>query len=415
MTFKHIASPSAADDTDEEVRPPAVRRDLSRPLPAAVASLETRYRQELFAEVVPFWEQLVCADATAEAIYDNADSPSPVIPPDAPEVLADALWLFSWLHGRARAHARWRGYAGALVQVVLRDAHASEDATPVWSAEPGTWLSLADGLREYADAAMSAQCLALARRLTLRAAAQPPEVVRSPLERAGRVVLVGAELLRRGVDPEIQNAVDSAVEAIIGAHHNEETQLLEEEPRCPRAAPGVTVFGRSFDALWAVMRYARRRGAPLLTETCAALVRRHVDIGWDDVFGGLAHAMRVDGGDFVWSRERHSGAEAEAHSVGEYHYMKTGWALAALATAALEVLAWRRERWAVDAFGRAQAALDRHFPVSQFGARRYLVSADRRMSPASLQQALCLAGSPRRLVATLELLAQLRAVGRRTL
>ena len=413
MTFRDIASP-LADDT-EEVRPPAVRRDLSRPPPAAVASLETRYRQELFAEVVPFWEQLVCAGSTAGAIYDNADSPSPVIGPDAPEVLADALWLFSWLHGRARAHARWRGHAAALVQVVLQDAHGSEDDGPVWSAEPGTWLSLADGLREYADAAMSAQCFALARRLTLRAAARPPEMVRSPLERAGRVVLVGAELLRRGADTEIQNAVDSAVEAIIGAHHNEETQLLEEEPRCPRAAPGVTVFGRSFDALWAVMRYARRRGAPLLTETCAALVRRHVDIGWDDVFGGLAHAMRVDGGDFVWSPERQSGAEAEAHSVGEYHYMKTGWALAALATAALEVLAWRRERWAVDAFGRAQAALDRHFPVSQFGARRYLVSADRRMSPASLQQALCLAGSPRRLVATLELLAQLRAVGRRTL
>lgn len=413
MTFRHIASPVAADDA-EEVRQPASRRDLSRPLPAAVASLETRYRQELFAEVVPFWEQLVCGGSTDGAIRDNADSPSPVIRPDAPEVLADALWLFSWLHGRARGHARWRAHAAALVQVV-HDARGTDDVAPAWSAEPGAWLSLADGLREYADAAMSAQCFALARQLTLRAAAQPAELLRSPLERAGRVVLVGAELLSRGADTAIQNAVDSAVQAIIGAHLNEETQLLEEEPRCPHAAPGVTVFGRSFDALWAVMRYARRRGAPLLAETCATLVRRHVDIGWDDVFGGLAHAMRVDGGDFVWTRERRSGAEADAHSVGEYHYMKTGWALAALATAALEVLAWRRERWAADAFGRAQAALDRHFPVSQFGARRYLVSADRRMSPTSSQQAPRLAGSPRRLVATLELLGQIRAVGRRTL
>lgn len=398
-----------------------------------VASLETRYRLELLGDVVPFWAHHgVDHERGGFLCALDADG----TPVDRHKVLGfqgRGIWVYSrlftafgenpaWLDVATRAVAFARSYLqlpnGAWAERVTSDGQVVD---PPNADDRSGLLCMAEGLQEYADAAHDLECRALARTLLLAAF---ETAGRSPT--AGRRQLLWAQSLpicmqiqKHAHDPVVDGIQQAAVDAIIHRHYNPDTGLNDEVlhddlSRAPHLA-GFTVFGHSLEALWRVLDEARRRRDDALAALCASRIRRHLDVGWDRIHGGLVYAVRVNGGGYVWPVERPLGTNLELTFVGEYQYIKTFWSVVEVMVAALKVLEWRRQAWAIDAFVQAQAVLEQHLTPHSRAPFLHALVTDRRMTvlaDATLQQNHHHA---RLLIVAIQTLGRIRASGRRTL
>jgi len=54
------------------------------------------------------------------------------------------------------------------------------------------------------------------------------------------------------------------------------------------------------------MDEAQRKSDLRMWNLCAERIRRHVEVGWDWVYGGLSQWVNVDRGDYIWPVERPS-------------------------------------------------------------------------------------------------------------
>lgn len=401
----------------------------SRSIPA----LEAQYRQELFAEVLPFWARhgidherggFICA-----LDYDG----TPIDEHKALWFQGRGIWVYSRLFNAFGRNPAWLEVASKTVQFVrayMRQAdgswaqRVSRDGRIVDAPnadDTSGLLYMAEGLQEYATAARDAECFAMARALVLQAF-ESGRSSASPVRRQGLwflTVLVCTQMLRRTADPALAEIARVAVDAIISHHYNPDTGLNDEViradlSRAPEEA-GFTVFGHSIEALWMVMDEARRRRDHALMGICAERIRRHVDAGWDRVYGGLMHAVRVNAGDYAWPVERPVGTDLEFRFVGEYHYMKTFWSLAEVMVGALKVIEWRREPWAVDAFLQARSMLDRHLSMKPKGHPLYALFTGRRMEPPAHATRQENYHHPRAWMVAIQILGRMRAAGRETL
>lgn len=395
--------------------------------------METRYRTELLRDVVPFWAQHGVDHVHGGFLCALDGDGRPVDRHKVLEFQGRGIWVYSrlfnvygenpaWLDLAARAVAFARAYLrlpnGAWAERVTSDGQVVD---PPNASDRSGLLCMAEGLQEYADAADDLECRALARTLLLTAfetAGRSPTAGGRQLVWAQSIPIC-VQIQKHAHDPVVEGIRQAAVEAIIHRHYNPETGLNDEVldddlSRAPNQA-GFTVFGHSLEALWRVLDEARRHRDDALAALCASRIRRHLDVGWDRIYGGLVHAVRVNGGAYVWPVERPLGTNLEFHSVGEYQYIKTFWSMVEVMVAALKVLEWRRHAWAIDAFVQAQAALEQHLTPQSRAPFLHALVTDRRMTAsadATLQQNHHHA---RLLIVAIQTLGRIRASGRRTL
>lgn len=126
------------------------------------------------------------------------------------------------------------------------------------------------------------------------------------------------------------------------------------------------------------MHEALRRGDGALWDLCAARLRRHLDAGWDHIFGGLVMAVNVDHPDYEWPPDRPAGTALEFRERGEYKYVKSFWSINEVQIAALHV--WERTgaEWAARYFNMAQEIADTKFSLRSRGYPLYMLFTDRR-------------------------------------
>ncbi len=358
--------------------------------------LRDGYRRELFDEVLPFWERhgidhehggFICALEQDGTRLDTAKLLT---------FQARGLWVWSFLYnqfGRQPAHlavaqqtyrfcmTHMRRSDGTWRSRVTREGR-SMDAPP---ADAGTLLYAAEGLQEFAAAVSDDSPRRLARELlvtALRDGTAPGVASRQGVWFL--TLLAGSQYLKRGPDDVIERAVQRAVDALVRHHHNPDTGLNDEVvmPAGERSAAdaGFTVFGHSVEALWMLLDHAVRVEDEALFDLLAARLRRHLDVGWDRVYGGLAHAVRVDGGAFRWPIERPLGTSIEFSMVGEYHYMKSYWSLAEVLVATVKVLARRDAPWAADYFAMAREVISERLALAPLGLPLYTLFTDRRLT-----------------------------------
>lgn len=401
--------------------------------PVSIAVLESRYRRELFEELLPFWDRhgidherggFMCA-----LDYDG----TPVNTHKFLWFQGRGIWVYSHLYNAFGRDSRWLDIArraadfalehvrqpdGSWARLVTREGAVLEAGD---GSDTSGLLYMAEGLQELAAASGDDGARTLARELVIRAFREGTRS-ESPARRQGLwfvTVLVCTQMLKRWPDEELEEIARRSVDAIILHHHNPETRLNDEVigrdlSRLPQEA-GFTIFGHSIEALWMVLDEAvRRRDLPLI-DCCAERMHRHLEVGWDRLFGGLIHAVHVNRGAFEWPPERPVGTAIELRFVGEYHYMKTFWSLAEVLVATLKVLEQRRAAWAVEYFERAQNDLDALFSLEPLGHPLYVLFTDRKVEapPHATRQENY--HHPRALMIALEILQRMRASGRSVL
>ena len=197
---------------------------------------------------------------------------------------------------------------------------------------------------------------------------------------------IATQILKRWDDPEIAAAADAGVDAILHRHYHPEiglnTEMLFFDFTRPKEEERKVRFGHSIEALWMLMDEADRRRDTALWETCAQRIHRHLDAGWDHVYGGLIQWVNVDQGCYQWPAESPPGTDLELHFEGEYEYMKTLWGLNEAMVATLKVFERTRAEWAARYYGLAYQLVKEKFSQRSRGyPAGYMLFADRRMTP----------------------------------
>ena len=197
---------------------------------------------------------------------------------------------------------------------------------------------------------------------------------------------IATQILKRWADPEIAAIADAGVEAILDKHYHPEiglnTEILYFDFSRPKEEERKVRFGHSIEALWMVMDEAIRRRDAALWETCAERIRRHLDAGWDHVYGGLIQWVNVDQAGYQWPPETPPGTGLELHFAGEYEYMKTLWGLNEVMVATLNVFEHTRAEWAARYFNLAHQLVKEKFSQKSCGyPAGYMLFAARRMAP----------------------------------
>lgn len=402
------------------------------PSALTIEALQRRYRRELLDEVLPFWERYGI-DSTHGSVICALDHDGTRVRDETfLWFQARGLWVYSHLHHLYPRDPRWLASAtrvAAFARRHLRQADGSwaQRVTPAGAliepanpADVSGLLYMAEGLQEYGASADDPDARRLARVL-LRDAVRAADASAAPLRRQGLWFLtlrVATQMLRREADADVEALATRALTAIVEHHYNPETGLNDEAVNADlsraETARGLTIFGHSLEALWMALDEAHRRGDRRIVDLCATRIQRHLDVGWDRVYG-LSHAIRMNSGGYAWPPERPVGTSLEFTYVGEFHYMKSSWALLEALIATTLVLEHCPAAWAADEFIRIQDTLDRLFSLRAMGSPMYLLFADRDVRVPEHATRQDNYHHPRALMLVLESLDRLRAAGRTTL
>lgn len=384
-------------------------REAAPPIQLAGRTLEewrNKYRQELFDSMLPFWDRHG-VDHERGGLMHGLDYDGRLV--HSQKLLwfqGRAIWVYSFLYNHFGADPRHLEIARKTRDFVLRHARQADG----WWAElldrEGKVLRpfrgdvygmyfVAEGLQEYAWAAKDEESheLALALMKQLHRYIENPnlEFPGAPARGARPQGLwmvnlrTATQILRRWRDAEIEEIAQKAVNAVMNKHFNPDIGLNNEDLHFDfsriRGEENKSLLGHSIETLWMVMDEALRINDLKLWELGAERIRRHIEVGWDDVFGGLAQWINVDQGGYVWPVEKPVGTDLEFRFVGEYQYMKPLWALNEVLVACLNVFERTRAEWASRWFGRAQEIIDTKYSRKAYGQPGYMLFADRRMRP----------------------------------
>jgi mannose/cellobiose epimerase-like protein (N-acyl-D-glucosamine 2-epimerase family) len=111
-------------------------------------------------------------------------------------------------------------------------------------------------------------------------------------------------LEQRPDDEELQALADHMVDGIVNKFWNPQYGLTNEVlahdlSRPDDANEGFAYLGHGIETLWMTMAEALRRKDRELYELCATRFRRHVEVAWDDVHGGLFRSLEINSNTFT--------------------------------------------------------------------------------------------------------------------
>jgi len=196
---------------------------------------------------------------------------------------------------------------------------------------------------------------------------------------------IATQILRRWQDPEIELIAKTALDAIVKHHYNPEiglnTEMLYFDFTRPEGEERKSRLGHGLEVMWMAMDEADRRKDRALWDTCAERVRRHLEVGWDRVYGGMAQWVNIDQGGFQWPPETPVGTNFAFHFVGEYNYTKTLWGMNEVLVATLRVYERTRAEWAAQYFNMAYQIIADKLTLK--GLPGNVLFTDRRFTPES--------------------------------
>lgn len=367
---------------------------MSRPSigPHRLTDLRDHYRRYLFDEYLPFWNQYGI-DHDRGGFFCVLDHDGSRID-DSKNMWYQGrgLWTHSYLarqfendeslqvarrtknflltHGRD-ADGNW---------VSGLDADGTVTAGPTQRGYES--LFVAEGLTAYAAAAQDDEALDIAIDSLQRAVQLYEDPTRHvdegyiPHSHPGMRVLGGHMVLiltltqmleQRPGDKALQRLADDVVDGITTKFFNERYQLMNEALVNDLSGPAeenadFCYLGHAIETMWMTMVEALRRQDQALFELCADRFRRHVEVAWDDVYGGLFRSLKVTSNEYtldkvLWLQEE---GLLGCLLILEFGQEDDGWA----------------QRW----YTRLFDWVEQHCSLKPHGHPLYQISGDRQMT-----------------------------------
>jgi N-acylglucosamine 2-epimerase len=170
-------------------------------------------------------------------------------------------------------------------------------------------------------------------------------------------------MLESRVDKEVEALADRCLDAILDKHYNRDFDLINEvlDHNFGRGDERLAEFvytGHAIETLWMVLYEAVRRRDKALFERAAAAFRRHCEVAWDDVYGGLFRSLNhVDNN--TWFVDKVAWLQQEGLIGSMCLIEHTG------------------DPWAKDFFAKLHAWVMDKFPLEKYGYPLWIDGSDR--------------------------------------
>ncbi len=196
---------------------------------------------------------------------------------------------------------------------------------------------------------------------------------------------IATQMLRRWDDAGVREIADRSVDAMMNHYYNEELGILNEYAYADftKREEDVTKsnLGHGIEIMWMVMEEAMRRGDDELYREAKRRMRRHLDLGWDHIHGGISEWINVDKGCHDWGPASPRGSGLTFHGIGEYMHIKPLWAVNEAVVGCMIAIAHDGDAWAMDYLDACQHVLDEKFSLKPHGYPLHMMFCDRRISP----------------------------------
>ena len=294
--------------------------------------LHEMYRQDLFDEFLPFVEKYV-NDREYGGFMTNVDRDGTRIDTEKSAWNEGrGIWVFSYIYNHIDRDSKWLEIARKSVDFILKTKPEGDilwhnkftrEGQPIGDPDTVVYsdLFVANGLQEFSVAAgeeywdmakeLMLKCIDIYDNRpdygSLKSTDTLPEVSRprifSHWFQLGRLAL---QMLEKRHDEQVQAVADRCVDAVMNAHYNPDFRLITEYVNHDLSPIdndyGQEVTSHAQEMLWLVMQEAVRRGDKELFDNAVERFKRHVEVLWDDVYGGLFTLKHVDNN--IWNTNK---------------------------------------------------------------------------------------------------------------
>ena len=362
----------------------------------SLVELGDQYRSDLFADFLPFMDKFVIdhelggfmcnTDHTGARVNDNKLS----------WFEGRGTWVYSFLYNNLAREQKYLDVARRSVEFTLKSKPPEGELWPKELTREGKQLTSADGeiygdifiaegLAEYSKATAERPYWDMAREILFKcidiydlpdyrpAIGQTylgPTAKSFPGARVQGVWMVlirlVTQMLEMRADTDIERVADRCVDAITKHHYNPEfgliNELLNHDLTRPTDEYAQLVYtGHCIENLWMLLYEAARRRDKKLTDTLSAWFKRHVEVAWDDVYGGVFRDLQnVEGN--VWLVD------------------KVLWAQEEVLIGSMFVIEQLGAEWARQMFDKMYAYVREKYPLKRHGSPLWMYASDRKAS-----------------------------------
>ena len=298
------------------------------------------------------------------------------------------IWMYSFLYNNIEKKPRYLEIAtkskNFILKLLPKDgtyyiSSFTKEGVPVGKVEGDIYgnLFVAEGLAEYSKALGDKRYFDQAKDIILKAVARydRPDFTyayKAENRLAGPRILghwmillsLSTQMLRQHPDTEIKALADRCVDAIMNHHLNPEFKLLNEALAHDMSAltdPVASQFGdigHGCETLAFVMNYAVLIKDANLFKRASAEFKRHVDIAWDDIYGGHFHVL-------------------ENVSTNTWTLNKLRWLQEEILIGALILIEHTGDEWALNCFAKTEAYIREKYVRPEYAF--VIDSGDRKM------------------------------------
>jgi len=373
--------------------------------------LRDQYRRDLFEDFLPFMDKYIIDHEIGGFMCHTDRDGTNLSTKKNVQYLGRGVWVYSFLYKELAAEEKYRAIATQALGLLLKNQPQGNHPWPeeinrigapiepegqqvgsqyIKGAAPKsdsiiTEIFVATGLAEYGRAFGQERYWQIAKEMVLQGIKKYDQADYSPgqakvfvsLEASNfpgarhlgnwmMLLWLGSQMLNYKADKEIEAVLNRCIDAIFNYHYNPEYNLFNELlnhdlSRAENEYRHVVYTGHGIETLWMVMYEAYRRKDKKLFHQAAELFKRHIEVAWDDVYGGFFRgAKNIE--DNIWFLDKALYVQEEA-LIGLLFIMEhTG------------------AQWAKDWFAKSFTLVQDKYPLKKHGYALWDLWPDRKFT-----------------------------------
>jgi N-acylglucosamine 2-epimerase len=385
---------SATGHVTQSARQPPADRGTYAGL--TLKELENQYRRDLFTDFLPFMDKYVIDHELGGFMCNTDHLGARVNENKLSWFEGRGTWVYSFLYNNLARENKYLEVARRSIEFTLKSKPPQGEVWPKELTREGKQLTSADGeiygdifiaegLAEFSKATGERRYWDMAREIlfkcldiydrpdyrpTIGQTYLGPTAKPFPGARIQGVWMVLIRLITQMLevraDAEIERVADRCVEAITKHHYNPEFGLINELLNHDLTRPAdeyaqLVYTGHCIENLWMLLHEAARRRDKKLFESLAGWFKRHVEVAWDDVYGGVFRNLQ--------------NVERNAWLVD-----KVLWAQEEVLIGSMFIIEQMGAEWAREMFDKMYAYVREKYPLKQHGSPLWMYASDRKVS-----------------------------------
>jgi mannose/cellobiose epimerase-like protein (N-acyl-D-glucosamine 2-epimerase family) len=370
--------------------------DIGKLAGLTLSELKKQYEYDLFEDFLPFMDKHVIDHEYGGYMCNTDRDGTNITKNKRIWYEGRGIWVYSFLYNKLDSNPKHLEIAKKSVEFILKNKPSGDnlwhpsftrEGTPIGESAKRVYgdLFVANGLSEYSKATGEDRYWDMAKEIMLKClkiSDRPdyyPEAAQSylgedaPLLPGARVLghwmvllRLVTQMLKFSPDPDVEAVADRCLDAIMNFHYNPEFGLINEiinhDMSRPQDELSKFVYtGHAIETLWMVMFEAARRKDKSLFDLAAERLRRHVEVAWDDVYGGTFRSLDHVNKN-IWKLD------------------KVLWLQEEVLIGSLFVVEHTEAQWAKDMFARMFDYVQDKFPLKQYGFPIWILGADRKVT-----------------------------------